>query len=115
MPAGSISDSSAVCLAAPLHRRLCRGRDALFADVALVGDFDHGLLARRPDILSRFEALIGESLTLGHADAFDDGLVVELGEVTGDRARRYLLAEKSQAQGMDDAALIDAGHGVQTV
>src|ERR1700679_4150138 len=82
--------------------------DALFADVSLVGNLDFGLLARRTHVLARLERLVGKSLPLGGADAFDRRVIVEGGQVARNRAGGDLLREKAQAQRVNDAALIDS-------
>ena len=61
-------------------------RDALLADIPLIGDLDDGLPARRAHVLARFERLLGESLALGGTHAFDRRLVIEGGQVACDGA-----------------------------
>ncbi len=57
---------------------------------------DNGMFARGTDVLARFEALFGESLALGNADAFDRRLIVVGSQVARDRLRSNLLGEKTQ-------------------
>jgi hypothetical protein len=107
---GSLSERLARCLG---HHG--GAADSVFPHYQFVGNLDHCVSACRTNILARLNGLVGKSLALGDAHAFDSRVVIVRLEVTRDRRGGDFFAEKSEAQSVGDVALIDSRHRVQAI
>src|ERR1700694_930339 len=112
MPTESISASNAVSINRPRVSFCSRLRAAFFADEPLAGNLDCRVFARGADVFAGRQRLLSEPLALRRTHTFDGWLVVEGSKIARDRAGGELFGEKTQAQGVHDAPLIDSRHGI---